>query len=152
MERSHRLLDSGDQLVHRSVAVLPGPFTVAGAAGTGPIRTAEVLADLAHHSLLVPLGPRGPGRPSRFAQLGIVRGHAARALADVDGTDAGHDGRDRWLAELAADRPRLGTTTEAAWFDALDDDLAPLRTTLQRNLVDRRSPIGALVVARLGMF
>jgi predicted ATPase/DNA-binding SARP family transcriptional activator len=155
VERSHRLLDAADQLVHRSVAVLPGPFTVAGAAataGTAPVRTAEVLADLAHHSLLVPLGPRAPGRPSRFAQLGIVRGHAARALADVDGTDAGNDGRDRWLAELVADRPRLGSPAEAAWFDALDDDLAALRTTLQRNLVDRRSPIGALVVARLGMF
>lgn len=156
IEWSHRLLTPDEQILHRSVSVLPGPFTLlaaAAVAGTDLPRTAELLADLAHRSLVVPLGSRTSGRPSRFAQLTTVRGHGTRALADAGETANRRDRRNAWLAELVTrNRPRLGTPEETAWFERLDDDLAAVRATLQHTLVDAPSPVGAQIVAHTGMY
>jgi predicted ATPase len=153
IEQSYRALAAGEAALHRQVSVIPGPFTVSAAAALGDVPTEETgdrLARLVHRSLLVPLGPTGPGRPSRFAQLATVRGHAAHtASASADGLLVR---RDRWVARLVAGRPRLGRPEEAGWFAALDDDLAGLRATLHRTLVDRPCPAGVAVASRLGMY
>ncbi|GAA4800465.1 BTAD domain-containing putative transcriptional regulator [Actinomycetospora chlora] len=154
VERSHRLLDDGARRLHRSLAVLPGPFTVAAAAavaGTTPVAAADLLADLTHRSMVVARGPARPGRPSRFSQLTIVRAHAARALDDAGETTAARDRRDTWVARLvAAGPPRLGTPEDVARTRALTDDAVALRSTLQRTLVEDPSARGVEILADLG--
>ncbi|MEJ2871484.1 BTAD domain-containing putative transcriptional regulator [Actinomycetospora sp. OC33-EN08] len=154
VERTHRLLDDETRRLHRRLAVLPGPFTAAAAAavaGITPVVAADLLADLTHRSLVVARGPAGPGRPSRFSQLTIVRAHAARALADVDDPEAAQDRRDAWIERVATGgRPRLGTPEDLARSRALGDDAAALRSTLQHTLVDRPSPRGIEIMTGLG--
>ncbi|MDQ1429034.1 MAG: hypothetical protein QOK39_2510 [Acidimicrobiaceae bacterium] len=156
VEWSYRLLTPGEQALHRTVSLLPGPFTLAAAsaaAGRDPTDAADLLADLAHRSLLAPLGPREPGRPSRFAQLATVRGHGTRALVEAGEAEAHRCLRNEWVRALATTaRPRLGTPQERSWFDQLDDDYATLRGVLQHTLVDEPSPTGAEIIARTGMY
>ncbi|MCD2191955.1 AAA family ATPase [Actinomycetospora endophytica] len=154
VERSHRLLDDDARLLHRRLAVLPGPFTVAAAAaaaGIAPVVAADLLADLTHRSMVVARGPAGPGRPSRFSQLTIVRAHAARALDDAGEKAAAQDRRDAWIERLATEgRPRLGTPEELARSRALADDAAALRSALQHTLIEDPSPRGPEIIAGLG--
>ncbi|GAY12767.1 BTAD domain-containing putative transcriptional regulator [Pseudonocardia sp. N23] len=152
IEQSYAMLPADEAAVHRSVSVLPGPFTVAAAhAVTGGARAdvRDVMARLVHRSLLVPLGPDRPGGPSRFSQLATVRGHAAHAAGDGV---AARERRDDWVCEAVRTKPRLGHAAESAWFDALDDDLPTLRATLQHLLVDSPGPAGVELVARLGPY
>jgi hypothetical protein len=101
--------------------------------------------------MIVARGPARAGRPSRFAQLTIVRAHAARALEDAGGTAAAQDRRDAWIARVVTDGgPRLGTPDDAARTRALADDATALRSTLQRTLVEDPSPRGVEIVAALG--
>ncbi|MEJ2864440.1 BTAD domain-containing putative transcriptional regulator [Actinomycetospora flava] len=154
VERSQRLLDDDARRLHRCLAVLPGPFTAAAAAavaGVTPVVAADLLADLAHRSMVVARGPAAPGRPSRFSQLTIVRAHAARALHDAGGTAAAQDRRDAWIERLVAEGPpRLGTPGDLARSRALADDATALRGTLQHTLVEDPSPRGVQVMADLG--
>jgi hypothetical protein len=159
IEQSYALLPADEAELHRAASVLPGPFTVAaggavlGGPDPGPLSgtvTADLVARLVHHSLLVPLGPARPGGPSRFAQLATVRGHAAHA-AGPD-TAVLRRRRDEWIAALIRAKPPLGRVAESAWFDALDDDLPTLRATLQYLLVEEPSAEGVRLAGRLGTF
>lgn len=150
--QSVALLGPDEAALHAAVSVVPGPFTVgvAGAlAGLPADRAEDAVAGLVHRSLLSPLGPLRVGGPSRFAQLATVRGHATHVAADPDGL---HLRRDRWVARLAAELPRLGSPAETAWFARLDDDLAALRATLVHTLVDRPSAVGVAVVGRVAQY
>ncbi|MDT0353422.1 BTAD domain-containing putative transcriptional regulator [Pseudonocardia charpentierae] len=151
VEWSHRLLGPDEQRLHRALSVLPGPFTLSAAAavtGIDTATTADLLADLVHRSLVAPLGSSRPGRPSRFAQLAIIRGHGARALADAGEAAACRARRDAWVEHLITeDPPRLGSVAETTWFAAIDDDLAALRATLRHTLVDERSPAGGRIMS-----
>ena len=153
VEQSYRTLTADEARLHRALSVIPGPFTAAPAAALVERPAPEVrvlLARLVHCSLLVPLGPVAPGRPSRFTQLATVRGHAAHAAAaDSDALVAA---RDRWVAALATSPPPLGDAAEPDWFAALDDDLAAVRATLQHALADAPSPLGVQVASRLGLY
>jgi predicted ATPase/DNA-binding SARP family transcriptional activator len=159
IEQSYALLPADEAELHRAASVLPGPFTVAAAGAVlggpdaGPLSgtvTADLVARLVHHSLLVPLGPARPGGPSRFAQLATVRGHAAHA-AGPD-TAVLRRRRDEWIAALTRAKPPLGRVAESTWFDALDDDLPTLRATLQYLLVEEPSAEGVRLAGRLGTF
>jgi len=154
VEQSYRTLSAEEAALHRAVAVVPGPFTADVAAAlvrrpVGEVRT--VLARLVHCSLLVPLGPLGAGRPSRFAQLAIVRGHAAHS-GDATETAELVAARDAWVGGLVDAAPRLGDAAEPDWFAALDDDLAALRATLQHCLAHEPSALGVRVASRLGLY
>lgn len=154
VEQSYRTLSADEARLHRAVSVVPGPFTAelaAALAGRPVAEVRTVLARLVHCSLLVPLGPLGPGRPSRFAQLAIVRGHAAHSIDETETADLVAT-RDRWVAGTADRMPRLGDADEPDWFAALDDDLAALRATLQHHLVDAPSALGVRVASRLGLY
>jgi hypothetical protein len=157
IEQSYEVLPADEAQLHRAVSVLPGPFTVSAAdavlggpeAGPGTA-TADLVARLVHHSLLVPLGPDRPGGPSRFAQLATIRGHAAHAAGGECAELRSR--RDGWVAELALAKPPLGRVAEGAWFDVLDDDLPTLRATLQHLLVEAPSAEGVRIAGRLGTF
>jgi DNA-binding SARP family transcriptional activator len=154
VDRSVRLLTPPEQDLHAAMAMVPGPMTarVAAALAGVPPREAEgLVAGLVHRSLLVPEGPLRPGGPSRFAQLAIVRGHGLHALGE-DAAGQVADRRDQFLTGAVAARPRMGLTGETELYDRLDDDLAALRATLHRTLVDRPSWAGPSLAAGLGMY
>jgi hypothetical protein len=56
------------------------------------------------------------------------------------------------VERLVRARPRLGSPDQRGWRDALDDDLAALRATLQHTLVDAPSGVGVTLAARLGVY
>jgi DNA-binding SARP family transcriptional activator len=154
VDRSVRLLTPAEQNLHAAMAVVPGPMTVRMAAALAAVPPSEaegLVAGLVHRSLLIPDGPLRPGGPSRFAQLAIVRGHGAHALGE-DGAGRVADRRDRFLVDAVMARPRMGMTGETELYDRLDDDLAALRATLHRTLIDRPSWAGPSLVAGLGLY
>lgn len=145
VDTSYRALAAPEAALHQAAGVVPGPFTAdlaAALTGAGP----DVVAGLVHRSLLTSLGPARPGGASRFAQLATVRGHALHL------GEPGHAARDAWVARLVHGRPPLGSTRTAAWYHRVDDDLAAVRATLQRTVVDEPSAAGMALVARLGPY
>ncbi|GAA4853031.1 hypothetical protein GCM10023201_52940 [Actinomycetospora corticicola] len=151
--RSYDLLEPDEQRLHRALSVLPGPFTVAAAAavaGSSVGRVADLLADLAHRSLLSARRTPAPGRPTTFSQLTIVRAHGGRALDAAGESAAVRTRRTAWILDLVADHPRLGHPTERGWSDAIGDDLPTLRAVLHETLVERPAASGVHAVAGLG--
>ena len=153
IEQTYRSLTAAEASLHRAVSVLPGPFTVGLAAALDErpvVETADLVAGLAHRSMMVALGPARSGRPSRFAQLATVRGHAGHASASRRNDLLGR--RDAWVQDLIAGRPRLGRPAERGWHAAVDDDMVAVRSTLQRTLVDHPDPAGIRLSSGLGMY
>ena len=153
VEQSYRMLSAEEARLHRALSVVPGPFTAGLAAALVGRPEAEVRAELArlvHCSLLSPIRPVADGRPSRFAQLATIRGHATHAAA-AQAADL-VAARDRWILELAVAVPRLGSPALGGWLAALDDDLAAVRATLQHTLADAPSGLGVAVTCRLGRY
>jgi predicted ATPase/DNA-binding SARP family transcriptional activator len=159
IEWSHRMLTVPEQVAHRRIAVLPGPFTSSTAAavlgevaveGASP-DVDDLLAQLVHRSMLSAEGTRQRGSTT-FRQLATVRAHAHHALVE-SGEDAETvERRDAWTASLVAARPRLGHPDEIDWFRALDDGYATVRATLTRHLIDEPGPRGSRIAARLGSY
>ncbi|SIT66572.1 BTAD domain-containing putative transcriptional regulator [Microbacterium sp. RU33B] len=160
IEWSHRTLTVDERILHRRLAVLPGPFTVEAAvalAAPSDGSVAEVPADavpdllslLAHRSLLVPVPPSTSRGRMRFRQLATVRSHARRALTVEGEVAAVEDARDTWVRALVAARPRVFSPDPDRWYDAVDDDFDAVRSTLRRLLVEEPRPQGAAVVTGL---
>ncbi|MFC5061855.1 BTAD domain-containing putative transcriptional regulator [Actinomycetospora atypica] len=152
---SYRMLTATEQLVHRRTAVVPGPFTADAAARVAGVERADVddvLVGLVHRSMLGALGPARPGGPSRFAQLTTIRAHGQHELAALHESEAAVRARDARVAELVGARPRLGHPDERRWFQALDDDLAAVRATLDHTLALTADPLGCRLVGNLTMF
>ena len=79
LDWGHRLLTPTEQLVHRRLAALPGPFGLRAAAATVGLpveETADLLAMLVNRSLLTAAPAPRPGGPTLFRQLVVVRAHA----------------------------------------------------------------------------
>lgn len=157
---SYRLLSPDEQLLHRRVSVLPGPFTAdvaraLVAPGSGTLShvdadaVPDLLAFLVHRSLLVGVPPDvATGRP-RFRQLATVRSHARRALVLDGEMPYAEDARDRWVHSLVALGPRpFGP--DHGWHDRVDDDYDAVRGTLHRLLVEDPQPAGVALVTGLG--
>lgn len=146
LDWGHRLLSPEEQLVHRRLAVLPGPFGVDAASATvglPPEDLADLLPMLVGRSLLTSGPAPRPDGPTLFRQLVVVRGHATRALAQAGETEAALDRRDRWVAALATVASRTDRLELRRRYRRVDDDYAAVRAMLQRNLVDRPSRVGA---------
>jgi hypothetical protein len=142
--------------------VLPGPFTADVAAalaapsvgiearGVDADAIPDVLAFLAHRSLLATVSSATPTSRPRFRQLATVRSHARRALINEgEATDA-EDARDTWVQRLVARRPRPFGTDPTGWYDLVDDNYDAVRGTLHRLLVEDPKPVGVAVVTGLG--
>ncbi|MGD9525713.1 BTAD domain-containing putative transcriptional regulator [Pseudonocardia sp.] len=143
VEWSHRLLEPDERLVHRRLAVLPGPFRLPEASAVvGPdVDVAEVptvLARLVHRSLLV--ATRRAGQPTQFRQLATVRAHARHHLDATGEREATVARRDRWVSGLLARRPRLGRPEEAAWFDTVEQAYPTVRAALEQVLAGPPDP------------
>jgi predicted ATPase len=158
IEWSHRMLTVPEQVAHRRIAVLPGPFTSSMAAAVlgeevdGPAGADDLLAQLVHRSMLSAQSARRSQGSTTFRQLATVRAHAQRALVDAGEEAEIIDRRDAWTAALVAARPRLGHPDEIEWFHTLDDGYAAVRATLARHLIDEPDVRGARIAARLGTY
>jgi predicted ATPase/DNA-binding SARP family transcriptional activator len=157
IEWSHRLLSTEEQVVHRRLAVLPGAFPRAAAtavAGVAPVDSADVpelLAALAHRSLLHSVRTGRAGGPSLFGQLATVRGHAAHALAATGEAEEAVRRRDAWVTSLLAGRPRISRAGED-WYAAVTDAYPTVRASLQRLLADDPQAAGGRLLSGLTMF
>ena len=157
IEWSHRLLSGEEQVVHRRLSVLPGPFTrpaAAAVAGVGPVAAVDVpelLAMLTHRSLLTPVRVGRKGGPTLFSQLATVRGHAAHALAASDETAAAAHRRDAWVDGLLAARPRV-SRAGGDFYDSVADAYPTVRASLQRVLVDEPDTAAGRLLSALTMF
>ncbi|TDQ65638.1 putative ATPase [Actinomycetospora succinea] len=145
IEWSHRLLDPDEQVVHRALSVLPGPFTLpAAAAVIGPAldvaAVPTLLARLAHRSLLVTTPPARPGRSTVFRQLDTVRAHGRHHLAASGDEERTLARRDAWVLGVLAARPRLGRAAEADWYDLLEENSPVVRAALDDLLVAEPDP------------
>jgi len=153
IEQTYRSLTAAEASLHRALSVVPGAFTVGLAAtldGRPTDETVDLVAGLVHRSMVVALGPSRPGRPSQFAQLATVRGHAGHcAVSRHDDLVAR---RNAWVRELIAGRPRLGRPAERGWLTAIDDDLVAVRSTLQHTLVEHPDPAGISMTSDLVMY
>ncbi|MFC5138960.1 BTAD domain-containing putative transcriptional regulator [Actinomycetospora rhizophila] len=154
VEWSYRLAGPDEQTLHRRLAVLPGPFTLEAAAAlcsVEPLRTEQaldLLGGLVHRSLVTAVRPGTSGRATTFRQLEPIRAHADRAL-DAAERVAAAAARDRWVLRRVLAGPLPGAAGQPAYYDWLDDDLAPVRACLRSLLVERPEPAGAALAARL---
>jgi predicted ATPase len=161
VEWSYRLLSADEQLLHRRLAVLPGPFTAdiaaalaapasdRGGPGFDADAIPDVLALLTHRSLLVPVPSAvSAGRP-RFRQLATVRSHARHALVVDTEASGAEAARDLWVQNLLARRPRSFGPDRAGWYDAVEDDYDAVRGTMHHLLVEDPTPAGVAVVTGL---
>ncbi|MGX7681773.1 BTAD domain-containing putative transcriptional regulator [Jatrophihabitans sp. DSM 45814] len=157
IESSFQLLSPPEQDLHRQLSVLPGPFTRTAAAAIASLpedgpQVSDVLPMLVNRSLLTATRAAGPGGPTSFRQLVTVRAHARGALAAGGRPLDMLDRRDDWVFGLSQSRPRLGRVEILPWYQAIDDDYATVRATLQRRLIDGEDPEAARLATRLLMY
>jgi predicted ATPase/DNA-binding SARP family transcriptional activator len=145
LDWGHRLLTPAEQLVHRRLGALPGPFgpgVAAATVGLPDADTADLLAMLVNRSLLTAAPAPRPGGPTLFRQLVVVRGHAGHELDATGEAEETLDRRDEWVAGLATVSSRTDRLDLRRRYRTVDDDYASVRAMLQRNLVERPSPAG----------
>lgn len=158
---SYRLLSEDERLLHRRLSVLPGPFTAEVAAAltarSGNSRTPgldadgvpDLLAFLAHRSLLTTVPSVTAAGGPRYRQLATVRAHARRALVvDGEAVDAA-DALDTWVRDLVDRRPRTFGVDRTGWYDLVDDNFDAVRGSLHHLLVDDPGPSGVALVTGL---
>lgn len=138
----YRLARRDEQILHRRLAVIPGPFTLDAAAAlcTGPpLRhdaTLSLVGGLVHRSLLTSSRPARAGGPTTFQQLVPIRAHAAGVLAP-DERRAAEIARDDWLLARLAGAPLDGRPGHADFVGWLDGNSAALHATLDSALDGR---------------
>ncbi len=157
---SYRLLSEDEQLLHRRLSVLPGPFTADVAAAltarSGDARTPaldadavpDLLAFLTHRSLLATVPSTTTGG-QRFRQLATVRAHARRALV-IDGESAdATQALDTWVRDLVDRRPRTFGVDRGSWYDRVDDNYEAVRGSLHHLLIKDPAPAGVVIATGL---
>lgn len=153
----YRLGRRDEQILHRRLAVIPGPFTLDVAASlceVPPLRPDAALSlvgGLVHRSLLASTRPTRPGGPTTFHQLVPIRAHAA-GLLDARERAAVEITRDRWLAGRVAGTPPDGRPGHTAVLDWLDDNAATLQASLESALVRPADPTAFGLVNQLVFF
>ncbi|MET0703112.1 MAG: BTAD domain-containing putative transcriptional regulator [Mycobacterium sp.] len=156
IEWSYRLMTPTEQIAHRRLAVLPGPFTTTAAAAVvddfPDTDVNDVLAQLVHRSMLASTATPRPGGITVFSQLATVRAHAWHALSESADADVASRARNQWVIELIEARPRLGSPTEPDWYHRLDDDYATVRAALAALLIDEPASSGARIAPRLSFY
>ena len=138
----YQLARGDEQILHRRLAVIPGPFTLDAATALcdlPPLRAdqaMDLVGGLVHRSLLSSTRPARVGGSTTFAQLAPIRAHAAE-MTQADERAAAEFVRDRWLLGRLAAAPLDGRPGQTAVLDWLDDNAAALRTTLESTLQQR---------------
>jgi DNA-binding CsgD family transcriptional regulator len=123
-EWSYHLLAEPERAVFRTLAVFPGPFTLAAAQEVTGIDTGAMVLRLVDCSLLAPPQTGPDGRP-RYLMLETLRAYAGRQLAQA-GEEPAASAVLAGYALRVAERAAAGLQTSAtelsaaAWLDAED--------------------------------
>ncbi|WP_029135523.1 AfsR/SARP family transcriptional regulator [Nakamurella lactea] len=158
IDGSHRLLGSEEQILHRRLSVLRGPFTrgcAAAVAGFAPLSPADIptlLDSLAHKSLVSATRATDPDEESTFRQLATVRSHAETELLAAGEVSDAVASRHRWLRAMLDRRPQVGRADDHGWYRSLDHDFGTVRASLQSVLVDRPDPSAGFTLSRISNF
>ncbi|WP_158539863.1 AfsR/SARP family transcriptional regulator [Williamsia limnetica] len=153
----YRLAGNDEQILHRRLAVLPGPFTLEAAArlcSIAPLsaeHALDLVGGLVHRSMLVSTRPTTPDRTTSFVQLVPIRAHADRELAEAERRQACAV-RDRWVVGRITDSPDPGRAEQSAYYQWLEDNQASVRAVLRSTLVDAPHVDGLAMLWRLIFF
>ena len=133
---SHEMLDAGEQVLFRRLAVFAGGWTLQAAETVGSavapdVSAIDCLASLVDNSLVQPCEPgQDPGEP-RFTMLQTIQEYAREQLEGSGEAEPIKDSHADVFLRLAADaEPHLAGAEAAAWLDRLDADHDNLRTAL----------------------
>jgi predicted ATPase/DNA-binding CsgD family transcriptional regulator len=133
---SHDLLDEGERVLFRRLAVFAGGWTLEAAeaicAGDGlaPDEILDLLSGLVTKSLVLVGGHDGE---ARYRFLETLREYAAERLGEVgDDTSIRERHRDWFVALGERAEPELVGPHQAAWLDCLDRDRENLRAIMRR--------------------
>jgi predicted ATPase/DNA-binding SARP family transcriptional activator len=152
---SYRLLSPAEQLMHRRIAVLPGPFVRQTAAALvandlpDELTAVDVLPMLVHRSMLASIRSPQAGGASRFRQLAPVRAHARLELERAAEVDESLARRDAWALDLVRTHPPLNRTGVAGWYDRVAESYSAVRAILHQHLEQQPSETGVWLAARL---
>lgn len=158
IEWSHRLARADEQVLHRRLATINGPFTVQAAEGLcalAPLRPGQAMdlvAGLVHRSLLTPGRTTHAGGPSTFTQLVPIRAHAEASLAGSGERAEVGAARDRWVLDHFSRAPDDGRDGQSAWYDWIEDNYAAIDGTLTATLLESRSPTGLALIDTLTVY
>lgn len=164
---SYRLAQPHEQILHRRLVSLPGPFTVDAAralcsvAPLSPDQAPALLAGLTHRSLLMSLRPdargpelKGPGAQSgvtRFRQLVPTQVHARR-LIEPDEQKATGAALHQWVVDRVL-RAELGGTAGQAEASAwVRDNTTAVTATLTAYLIEAPEPTVLEILTRLMLY
>jgi predicted ATPase/DNA-binding CsgD family transcriptional regulator len=129
VEWSYRLLDVGEQLGLRRLAVFVGGFDGEAARAVVPDCSAELLARLVEKSLLA-VSENSRGR-TRYRLLETIRAYAHELLVAAGELDGARERRLRHFAALADNALEEWLRTGRQWFvNQLDDDYQNVRAAL----------------------
>lgn len=153
----YRLAGHDEQILHRRLSVLPGPFTLEAAArlcGLAPLAEAQALdlvGGLVHRSLLVSVPAPTPARRTTFFQLVPIRAHADHELADPERGQATAL-RNRWIIGRVTSAPDPGAAGQPAHYEWLEDNQSTVRAVLRSTLVEKPDVAGMTLLWRLIFF
>ncbi|HEX4017928.1 MAG TPA: BTAD domain-containing putative transcriptional regulator [Frankiaceae bacterium] len=155
VEWSLRLARPDERLLHRRLAVLPGPFSFEAAANLcalPPLRVEQSLglvSGLVHRSLLT---AERSGSDQHFVQLVPVRAHARAALTAAAEGPMAQEACNRWVLDQIITAPDDGRVGQDAWFDWLDENVTAVESTLQSVLIDAPDPSATRLLGHLASY
>jgi predicted ATPase/DNA-binding SARP family transcriptional activator len=153
----YRLAGHDEQVLHRRLSVLAGPFTLEAAARlctVAPLSSEQALdlvGGLVHRSMLVSVVPASPVRNTTFFQLVPIRAHADRELDEGERRQL-VIARNRWVTERIVTAPDPGALEQPAHYAWLEDNQSTVRSVLRSTLVEEPHVAGLTILWRLIFF
>jgi predicted ATPase/DNA-binding XRE family transcriptional regulator len=149
---SYQLLDAGEQRVFRRLGVLPGRFSIEGAAAVvaggenpSPGIVLAAAAGLIDKSLLLRAETSLPARPL-YRMLETVRAYAALELDAAGERDYAMEGLARYgVNEAQAAAAGITGPAQGEWLDRVRDDLDTYRRAMAW-LIEQRRPSEATAI------
>ena len=155
---SYRLTRPDEQILHRRLSVIGGPFTTQaaeGLCGLAPLRkeqAMDLVGGLVHRSLLTPGATSRMGGPTLFAQLVPLRAHARSSLEACGELSAVEAARNDWVVAHMLDAPNDGRAGQAEWYEWVEDNYAVIDSALSATLLEAPSRAGLLLTEALTVY
>ncbi|WP_207838302.1 BTAD domain-containing putative transcriptional regulator [Williamsia soli] len=153
----YRLAGHDQQVLHRRLAVLAGPFTLEAAARLCTIaplnieQALDLVGGLVHRSMLVSVPPTSPARRTTFFQLVPIRAHADRELDAVERRQLVRT-RNRWVTETLLAAPHPGAPEQPEHYAWLEDNQSTVLAVLRSTLIEKPDLAGLAILWRLIFF
>ncbi len=146
---SYSLLDEGQRVVFRKLAIFPGGWTLAAAAavaGTDEVEVLEILGELADKSLVASDRKAEP----RFRYLESTRDYAEAALKSAGEFEAAAAAQFAYLLDFARNaEAHYGDLREEAWIERIESESENVRSALEWSLGGEHDVSGGAELAVL---